>query len=298
LTDYCHYVPGGGLGDLVRELLRNGALGVLKRWKLEHPRDSLRVVLMSHNPAAKDLLVGQDWIDEVVAPPFDVAADPRWASCYERHAALFEGRRELRFVLPEAKSLYRADMNALRPPPGPGRAVTTIPPVGMAVDVALSRQERDVADFHAGCVVLHPFGGHSAKWFPPDLIEWVAERAGPRRLLLAADYARPGHGDEIDAVPGLQPRTFGARVFVEVCRRARAVVGAESAAYYVAAMWGVPTAMLWAGAGEYRLKLEGRSDWDFYFGEGDGRNLFLPLPPLMTDGDRGVLGEWLARHAG
>lgn len=296
MTAYVHYVAGGGLGDVVRELLYNGALGVLKRWKLRHPGDRLKVVTMSHNPGHVDLFAGQAWIDEFKACRFPLELGWKPEMWYEWHRAELEGFTELRFVLAEKKSLYRVDLQAQRPKPVP---VATIPAVGMAADVELSDHERRMAEHWAGCVVVHPFGGERHKWFPERLFSDILAAAGGRVVVVGADYERPGHHGEAawaDAL-GIRLRSFRPRVLLEVVRRARAVVGAESSVYYMAAMWGVPVAMLWPQAGTYDLVKRGTSNWDWFFAEGEAGNLFLPLPPLMEPEHRTALLDWIRTRA-
>lgn len=291
--EYVHYIPGGGLGDLCREAYYNGVLGILRRWKLRNPDTHLRVVLMTHNEAAGDLLVGHSWIDQVRVCPF-VGAVANWAKCYDDYAHLFADRTELRFSLPERRSLYRVDIGAAR------KRVTTvenIPAVSMATDIALTSHEDSIVRFHAGRVVVHPFGGHTAKWFTRDILAAVHDAAGSEALVVGADYVRAGHESEGLFEPSVRMVAFPPRVLLGIVRAANAVVGSESSVYYMGAMWGVPVAMLWAPGCEFDLVRQGRSNWDWYYGEGERDNLFLPLPPAMTAGHRTQLLEWVREKA-
>lgn len=295
--NYVHYVAGGGLGDVVRELLYNGALGILKRWKLRHPQDRLKVVTMSHNPSHRDLFFGQDWIDGMKCCRFPLELGWKPEMFYDWYETEFVDHKELRFTLNEKKSLYRVDLMAQRSKLVP---IENIPPVGMAVDVVLTQHERQIVEHHADMVVIHPFGGEVHKWFSDDVARAAIGAAGDKVVVVGADYERPGHFDEAEraATLGITLRTFPPRVLLEIVRRARAVVGAESSVYYMAAMWGRPVAMLWPPAGTYDLVKRGTSNWDWYFGEGEPDNLFLPLSSKMESAHIDALVEWIRTKAG
>jgi hypothetical protein len=293
---YVHYIAGGGLGDVVREALYNGALGILKRWKLRHPEDYLKVCTMSHNPSHVDLFYGQHWIDELKPCRFPLELGWKPEMFYEWHPDELREFTELRFVLNEKKSLYRVDLQAQRSRPIP---VVTIPPISVAADIALTLHERQIVEHHSGAIVVHPFGGESHKWFPTPLLQAIQEAAGKDVVVVGASYDRPGHEDEIAAADsiGIKLRAFQPRVLLEIVRRAKAVVGSESSVYYMAAMWGIPVAMLWARSGTYDLVKQKKSNWDWYFGEAEGSNLVVPLPPLMTGDECARLLEWIQQRA-
>jgi hypothetical protein len=247
---------------------------------------------MSHNPAHVDFFTGQTWIDELVPCRFPLELGWKPEMFYEWHPEQLKDRTELRFVLNERKSLYRVDLQQQRLKPVP---VINLPPVGMAADIELTAHERQQADHWAGSLVVHPFGGERHKWFPTALLQDIVAAAGDRALVVAADYERDGHSDELAAAAaaGIRARTFAPRVLLEILRRSRAVVGAESSVYYMSAMAGRPVAMLWPKSGTYDLVQQGVSNWAWYLGEGESQNLFMPLPPLMTEEHRHVLLDWV-----
>lgn len=294
---YVHYIAGGGLGDVVRETLYNGAFGILKRWKLRHPEAYLKVCTMSHNPSHVDLFTGQGWIDELKPCHFPLELGWKPEQWYEWHTEELAGFTELRFTLQEKKSLYRVDLQAQRAKPVP---VVNIPAIGMAMDITLTEHERQIVNRHAGSVIIHPFGGERHKWFPVELLNDVVYAADRHALVVGADYERPGHCDEVDLAHkwGVKLRTFSPRVLLEIVRQSRAIVGSESSIYYMAAMWGKPVAMLWPHAGTYDLVKQKISNWDWYFAEDEPGNLFVPLPPLMTGEDNAKLLDWIRQHAG
>jgi hypothetical protein len=286
---YVHYLPGGGLGDVVREAYFNGALGILKRWKMLHPRAELRVVVMSHNASAVDLLQGHTWIDDISSVRFPLEKGWGWEGVYDWYPELFADRTELRFTLPEKKSIYRIDLNSLRKKIGP---VESILPMSMACDVELTRHERDVVAYHAGSIVLHPFAGEAFRSWPSDLTDEVLAAAGRHGVVVGANYAREGHAEEECNARVL---TFAPRVLVSIVRQARAVVGAESSVYYMGGMWGRPVAMLWAPNGSYDLVQQGTLDWNWYFGLEEPSNFVASL--TMDRARREELLEWVRAKA-
>lgn len=282
-----HYLPGGGLGDVVREAYFNNALGILRRWKLEHPRAELRVVTMSHNPAHADLFKGQDWIDEFIPLRFQLERGCEWQRFYEWYPEVLEGRTELRFTLPVQRSIYRPDYARTRPMAT--SATLTIQAVGMAIDVVLSEHDRAIAGHHRDRIVIHPFAGGDGKWIPRGVLDKLIAAAGTSALVVGGDFARPGHG--IEHHEGIRTETFAPRVLIEIIRWSRAVIGTESSVYYVAGMWGRPLTMLWVPGGPYDLVKQGKIAWDWYLGEGHTDNLIRN----MTDDPAPVL-DWISTH--
>jgi hypothetical protein len=275
-----HYLNGGGLGDIFRESCYHNALGILKRWKLEHPGSTLKVFLMSHNPASQELLAYEGWIDEVVQRPFPLALTWRWEDAYTLYAAEFEGHTELRFNLSEGRSLYASSHNKWRPKK-PAWSIEYIDPIGVAWEPAITISEQDeVEGIFLGQLVYHPFAGQASRTLPGAIEDLVAEHAP---LVLGANYGRDEHGTECGI-------TFNPRILYHGLRAARAVVGAESSVWYLGTMLGRPAALLYQPEQTYDLVQRGLSNWNWYFfTHPESRAFRLPLE------EPAWLREWLDR---
>lgn len=285
---YVHYLPGGGLGDVFREAYFNNALGILKRWKLQHPDAHLTVALMSHNPASADLLAGQPWIDAVTPLYFPLEQTWEWEAAYTLYPAVFADCTELRFLVADTRSLYSANFTSHRPR---SRHAQTIPAVGTAWEFPLSQDEH--AEVYGDSYtwrdfVFHPFAGQASRALPDDLTKLVRHALASRHVTIGASYTRPEHEDESGYAAS--PRVLAAGL-----RKARAVVATESSVYYMASMLGTPT-LCFYGQDTALDKLLNRGDrsWDWYFNLTDPRSLFVPLydwKSRWADLDR-----WFASH--
>lgn len=265
---YIHYLAGGGLGDIFREAYYHNAVGILKRWKLENPTAHLTVLTMSHNPAAADLLTGQDWIDEVVDRRFPLETTWAWESAYALYEADFWGKTELRFTLPERRTLYNARWMRGRPF---GPQVKMIDPIGVPWAPVLSEYERAVADAaFTGRVVLHPGAGQQSRQLPPPLSADLIEQIPKGPLVIGANFDRDQHGFEVG-------RTFNPRLLLAGLSKAKAVIGTESSVWYLATMLGVPACLLYAPDATYDRVQRGLDDWDWYYNQ-HPKNLALKLP--------------------
>jgi hypothetical protein len=258
---YIHYLPGGGLGDVYREGYFHNALGILKRWKYLNPTAHLKVLLMSHNPASRDWLEGQPWIDEPVQVRFPL--EQTWEIYFQE----FREHTELRFTLPDRRTLYRSDMALLRTKVTP---VETIQPVGLGVDLVLTAEEQELVEQNAGKLVIHAFAGQTVRFLPDGLRVELLNRF-PEALHIGVNYKRKEHG--VEAVFG----EFKPRVLAGIIRRAKAVIATESSIYYLAAMNSVPFTMLYPRGETYDNVRHGRSDWDWFYGYNDPRSQFVPF---------------------
>lgn len=268
---YVHYLPGGGLGDVYREAYFHNALGILKRWRVLHPQDTLRVLLMSHNPSSIDWLAHQDWIDESVQLEFPLERTWAWESCYKLYPEQFEGHTELRFHLPVFESLYRSDLSVLRPKI---TDIQTIPAIGSANAIKLGPFETE----RTNTLVWHPHAGEKARCMSPEVCEAVRHAVGafgfPYQtglLCVGADYNRMNHGSEIGV------ETLGPRQLAATIAASRGVIATESSVYYIAAMLGIPFVMLYHPQATYAQVKAGKSTWAWFFGEADSRSRFLSL---------------------
>jgi len=81
---------GGGIGDILRVLLTPDVgrawcqpyWGQIAQWKKDNPDRKIRLVLASHNPAAKQLFELYDWIDDFIDIPWEndgTVLPPRYA---------------------------------------------------------------------------------------------------------------------------------------------------------------------------------------------------------------------------
>jgi hypothetical protein len=275
VAKYVHYLPGGGLGDVFREAYFHNALGVLKRFKLENPRDELKLLLMGHNPAIPDLFLGQEWIDELRFMPFPEGDIGDWSTCYKEYQPEFEGYTELRFNIPDSRSNYRSDLSILRPR---HRNMKTIQAVGMSWDFYLTREEQHEVDsvLHQGerGVFYHPGAGDFIRTISEDLDEWLTERFGDKWIRIGAKYVgRATHSDEAGV-------TLAPRVLIAALRKARAVVGTESSVYYLASMLDVPTLMFYReGQAFANWQHKNDSTWNWFFNTKDPRSAFVRMPP-------------------
>lgn len=265
---YIHYLPGGGLGDIYREAYFNNALGILKRWKLENQDAHLKILLMSHNPASVQLLEGHSWIDELTQVRFPLERTWEWEAAYGIYSGEFENRMELRFVLPERRSLYSANFSSHRPR---HKAVTTIPNVGMAWTRPPTSLDETFILAHLSPALVHPFAGQEERCFSPALRSFVNDALRDHSVI-GADYARQSHGAEVGGV------TLHAQGLVRAVEHSRFVVATESSVYYIASMLGIPT-LCFYGRGTALDKFLNRNDrsWDWYFNLEDPKSLFVPL---------------------
>lgn len=259
---HIHYLAGGGLGDVYREAFFNNALGILRRWKILNPRERLRVLLMSHNPAARELLEGQSWIDDLVQVSFPIGGD--WHLAYERNTEMFEGLTELRFHLDGNATLYHPRFDELRRAIGP---VEHIPAIGMSCDVGAIRSV-----LHAS-VIVHGTASEAERHFSAELYH-------------ALWHELPASSHFVGPQPHLN-----ARELVGAIRNAKCVVASESSVYYIAAMNGVPVCMFYNADQTFERTKTGKSDWHWFFGEDDPRNLFLKTP--ISEDDLRRFREWL-----
>jgi hypothetical protein len=286
---FVHYLPGGGLGDVFRESYYHNALGILKRWKLEHQEHTLRLFLMSHNPAAADFVAGQSWIDEVVARRFPLEKTWNWEAAYQLYAADFKDAQELRFAFYEHRSLYDHNKLRLRGRLGP---VVMIEPMGCQWTPALSDAEWATVHAHAGRLVWHPFAGETNRDMTP---EWraavTAELAPWPTLIIGADYERQHHGAE--TIPGAITATFPPRVLVEILRRSAGVIGTESSVYYMASMLGTPTFLTYGTGTAFHDVARGRPKWDWFFNTTDPRSAVAHMPERNFH----RLNSWVAARA-
>jgi hypothetical protein len=282
---FVHYLPGGGLGDVFREAYYHNALGILKRWKLQNPANHLRLVLMSHNPSVADFFVGQDWIDELDVRRFPLEVTWDWERCYQLYPDAFAGRTEVRFTLPERRTLYSSAFAAHRPRGGP---VVNLTNVGTAWDFPLDAVGQHCVRY-PDPLVIHPFAGQAARAFPEDLRRWVEYDLRIDRcsaVTVGADYARKDHGPEEGAA------TIPPRALVAQIRRAKAVIATESSVYYIASMLGVPTCMYYGEGTAFHKMASGNPAWDWFFNTRDPRALFLPLAHWQAHTD--TVRAWLA----
>jgi len=270
---YSHYVAGGGLGDLWRECWHHNALGILKRWKLLHRQDSLRVVLMSHNPSSRQLLDQQPWIDEVIQVPFPTDTAKSWEVFYERYPELLAGT-ELRFHVQDRRSTYCEEFDPLRTPHG---EVEWIASNTMRMD--LPELEFPKVDF-----VLHLGAGQSGRTIDLAGIEEALGQSST--LQVGSSYHREGHSYEQGAQ--LHPLAL-ARTLLH----AKGVIGSESAVTYISAMMGIPTVVLYREDQTFDLVQRGLSQWSWYWGVGEDGNLYLKWP--LSEEDRGKVVEWVRR---
>jgi len=273
---YSHYVSGGGLGDLWRECWRHNALGILKRWKLLHRQDSLRVVLMSHNPSSRQLLDYQPWIDEVIQVPFPTDTEKSWEVFYERYPELLAGK-ELRFHVQDRRSTYSEEFDPLRTPHG---EVEWIASNTMRMD--LPKMEFPTVDF-----VFHLGAGAQMRAIDTSFLdEMRAEFRNTTTLEVGASFQREGHGQEQGAQ--LHPLSLASTLM-----HAKGVIGSESAVTYIAAMMGIPTVVLYREDQTFDLVQRGLSQWSWYWGVGEEGNLYLKWP--LSEEDLGKVAEWVRR---
>ncbi len=271
---YIHFLPGGGLGDVFREAYFYNGLGILKRWKLDHPRDHLRVLLMTHNPSSADLLVGQSWIDEVVTRRFPVEKTWQWEAVYDYYAQDFDGHEELRISLYDHRTLYDSHKNRLRKKLVP---VRQIEPVGTAWDLYLEPfLERMIVGRVDGYVVFHPFAGSADRSLAtyPDLREAVEDAlraADVKFITVGGNYERPAYQQIPAHAAEDNCLEMNPRVLAEVLRRAPAVIGTESSVYYMASMLGTPTCMLYPSGTAYAKLAQGDHSWDWFYNLADTR---------------------------
>jgi hypothetical protein len=264
--NFIHFLPGGGLGDVFREAYFMNGLGILKRWKSEHPADRLRVLLMTHNPASADLLSGQSWIDELVVRPFPVAKTWEWQAVYDLYPDDFAGHTELRISLYDYRTLYDSNKNKLRKKLTDVRQIETI---GTAWALELSADEwKRVFDL-AGRVVYHPHAGSADRalsTYPEidDAVRGALLRSGVDVITVGANYERPAY-KQIPAHGREDGLDLSPRVLAEVLRRAPAVVGTESSVYYIASMLGTPTLLMHPTGTAFDRMLKGDHTWSWFF---------------------------------
>lgn len=272
--NFTHFVPAGGLGDCFRELWHNNALGILRRWKLLNPRDHLRVVLMSHNPASRELLDHQEWIDEIIQVPWP-EGPKSWESFYDVYPALIEGR-EIRFHL-FGKTTYDPRYDHLR----------TQQPVEW-IDTESVRMNFPPIDFPKVDLVIHLGAGAHLRAIDQCFLEAIRpEFRNATTLEAGASFQRDGHGEERGAQ--LHPLSL-----VRTMMHAKGVIGSESSVTYIAGMLGIPFVMLYREGQTYDLLKRGESDWDFYFGD-DSEGCLALKWPLSEDGNRSLL-DWISKR--
>lgn len=282
---FVHYLAGGGLGDVFREAYYHNALGILKRWKAQNPTAHLTLLLMSHNPSSGDFFVGQDWLDAVKLLRFPLETTWDWQACYTVYAEEFEGCTELRFSIPERRSLYRSDMDLLRPRRS---TVQVIPAVGMAWWPELDASEQTFFQPHVARPVLHPYAGQARRCLPDAFLNWLGALGLPLDTL-GAEYVRPEHARE----GGFTVRP---RILVELIRRAPCVIGTESSVAYIASMLGKPTLMLYPEGTALDLFLNHRDKtWDWYFNLNDPRSRCIRFDQL--EACQPEIHEWLLTYA-
>ena len=69
----------GGMGDILYEYFNNGSWRSLPGYKEKHPDSIVRAIIVSHNPAAKELVKHNPYIDEVIwQPPKREMRDLGW----------------------------------------------------------------------------------------------------------------------------------------------------------------------------------------------------------------------------
>jgi hypothetical protein len=236
--------------------------------------DRLTVVTMSHNPATADLFVGQNWIDEYRNLAFPLERTWAWEACYDLYPEEFDGKRELRWILPERRSLYRPDLTAKRPRQA---NYELIQPVGMACEPYLDRRELvDALMGSVGKVLVHPFAGEVGRWIPEEI---ARPRLREYRFsVVAGDYERMGHAREWWEPDGtFSIGTYSPRSLMISVKHAAAVLAAESSVYYMASMFGRPVCMCYAPDATFDRVQRGLSDWHWYYGLSDPKNLFLRM---------------------
>lgn len=283
---YIHYLCAGGLGDVFREGYFHNVIGVLKRFKIENPRARLKLLLMTHNPASAELLVGQPWIDEVKVVPFVADDIGAWPACYHEYKAEFEGHTELRFNVADARSNYRSDLAIHRPSvatsPWPIRVLTG---VGTAWEFVLTSDDWAQVEQYAGATVFHPYAGDFHRTVAPDIHQWLMRTYGDGWLTIGAQYDRVNHAEE----GGVE---LNPRVLVEVLRRARRVIGTESAVYYIASMLQVPTLLLYRDGHAFsRWVNAGDDTWDWFFNRGDPLSSHVRMP--LDESGKQKVEEWI-----
>lgn len=266
------YLSGGGLGDVYREAIHNGALGILRRWKILHPSEELEVVLMTHNSAPVDLLNCEGL--EVQRFQFPEDTEKSWEVFYERYLPQFVGSTEIRFHITNDKSTFHRRFDHLRTNPG---ALLWIDPCGCEVKV--HGEDRNLTSK----LILHPGAGEEARCLTPDVIDMVMPH---RPLVIGANYPRRNHPEET----GL---TLPPRDLVQTIRNSHGVVGSESSVAYIASMVGVPFCMLYREGQTFDLVQRGISDWDWYYGLGILGNLYLKCP--LDEEGRAKFSTWLER---
>lgn len=292
MAKFIHFLPGGGLGDVFREGYFYNSIGILKRWKLNHPSDHLKVLLMTHNPSTADLLQGQTWIDEVVTRRFPVEKTWMWESAYDYYAQDFDGCEELRLGLYDHRTLYDTNKNRLRKKLVP---VRQLEPIGTSWCLELSPDEWRDVDVYAGQVVYHPFAGSADRALSsyPDLresVEAALRAAGVSFVTVGGSYERPAykqipaHGVEDGCV------TLAPRVLAEVLRRSPAVIGTESSVFYIASMLGTPTCLMYPTGTAYDKLRHGDHTWDWFFSLADTKSKALHFSDVVARADK--IADW------
>ena len=269
MTQYIHYLPGGGLGDVYREAVWHNAVGILKRWKTENPTAHLTVMLMSHNPSSADLLYGQEWIDEIKAMPFPATEKPDWNDAWVEYAAEFDGKVELRFNIADRRSTYRAGFAHLRG----ATNYEFIPAIGTSWQFVYTAEELATIENYAGRLVLHFNAGEDVRAVPQELRDVVLNHLplSNRRVIIGANYQRTGHSEETGVA-------FSPRVLAAIIARSRGVLGTDSAPCYFASCLGVPRCMIYPPDVAFDRMTRGDNNWDWYFGLKNPDNLFVRLP--------------------
>jgi len=265
------YLAGGGLGDVYREAHFNGALGILKRWKILHPSEELKIVLMNHTPAAVELVKDDAWT--VVQFQFPHDTEKSWEVFYDMFCKDCWGT-EIRIHLDNLKSTFHPRYDHLRTNPGP---LLWIDPVGCEIDI--HGEDRNLTSG----LILHPGAGEASRCVTPDVLELVLPY---KPLVIGANYPRVGHPQETGLT--LPPASL-----VHTIRRSNGVVGSESSVAYMASMMGIPFVMCYREDQTYDRVQRGLSDWAYYFGEGVEGNLYLKCP-LDEEGEAKLRG-WLDR---
>lgn len=266
------YVAAGGLGDCWRELFHNGALGILRRWKILHPSEELKVVLMTHNSSALHLLDGHGF--ETLSFQFPDDTEKSWEIFYDLFVSGLLGT-EIRFHINVPNSTFHRRFDQLRG--SDSRPILWIDPIGCEVDV--HGEDRNLTSK----LILHPGAGEEARCLTPDVVEMVIPY---RPLVIGANYQRKNHPEET----GL---TLPPRDLVQTIRSSYGVVGSESSVAYIASMLGVPFCMLYREGQTFDRVQKGLSDWGYFYGIGVEGNLYLKCP--LDEESRAKFSTWLER---
>lgn len=269
--NYWCFIAAGGLGDAYRELVHNGALGILKRWKILHPSDELKVVMMSHNAVCADLAKDDAW--DTILFKFPDNTEKSWEVFYDEYLGELSGT-EVRFHIQDLKSTFHPRYDHLRTNPGP---LLWIDPVGCEIDI--HGEDRNLTSK----LILHPGAGEASRCVTPDVLDLILPL---KPLVIGANYPRAGHPEETGLT--LPPTSL-----VQTIRRSNGVVGSESSVAYMASMIGIPFVMCYREDQTFDRVQRGLSDWTYYYGEGVEGNLYLKCP--LDEEGRDKLRGWLER---